>query len=78
MALIVLSYKGVGRRADRGHVVGSELKGVTLFKAMQVQGPGEHWEASSSQFSSVQSLSCVRLFTTPWTAAQQASLSTTN
>ena len=77
MALIVLSYKGVGRRADRGHVVGSELKGVTLFKAMQVQGPGEHWEASS-QFSSIQSLSCVRLFATPWTAAQQASLSTTN
>ena len=30
------------------------------------------------QFSSVQSLSCVRLFATPWTAAHQASLSTTN
>ena len=29
-------------------------------------------------FSSVQSLSCVRLFATPWTAAQQASLSITN
>ena len=29
-------------------------------------------------FSSVQSLSCVRLFTTPWTAARQASLSITN
>ena len=29
-------------------------------------------------FSSVQSLSCVRLFVTPWTAACQASLSTTN
>ena len=28
--------------------------------------------------SSVQSLSCVRLFATPWTAARQASLSTTN
>ena len=27
------------------------------------------------QFSSVQSLSCVRLFVTPWTAARQASLS---
>ena len=33
------------------------------------------WE---SQFSSVQSLSCVRLFATPWTAALQASLSITN
>jgi len=28
--------------------------------------------------SSVQSLSCVRLFATPWTAAHQASLSITN
>ena len=28
--------------------------------------------------SSVQSLSCVRLFATPWTAARQASLSITN
>ena len=32
----------------------------------------------SIQFSSVQSLSCVRLFVTPWTAARQASLSITN
>ena len=32
----------------------------------------------SVQFSSVQSLSCVRLFVTPWTAARQASLSITN
>ena len=31
-----------------------------------------------SQFSSVQSLSSVRLFVTPWTAAHQASLSITN
>ena len=33
---------------------------------------------SSVQFSSVQSLSCVQLFATPWTAACQASLSITN
>ena len=32
----------------------------------------------SVQFSSFQSLSHVRLFVTPWTAARQASLSTTN
>ena len=32
----------------------------------------------SVQFSSVQSLSCVRLSATPWTAARQASLSITN
>ena len=30
------------------------------------------------QFSSVQSLSCVRLFETPWTAAHQSALSITN
>ena len=30
------------------------------------------------QFSSVQSLSCVQLFATPWTAAYQATLSITN
>ena len=35
-------------------------------------------EFSSVQFSSVQSLSCVRLFVTPWNAACQASLSITN
>ena len=33
---------------------------------------------SMCQFSSVQSLSCVQLFVTPWTAAHQASLSVTN
>ena len=32
----------------------------------------------TAQFSSVQSLSCVRLFATPWIAAHQASLSITN
>mgnify|MGYP007134357685 CR=1 FL=1 len=37
------------------------------------QFPARDW----SQFSSVQSLSRVRLFATPWTAARQASLSTT-
>ena len=37
-----------------------------------------HPRAGSVQFSSVQSLSHVRLFETPWTAACQASLSITN
>ena len=32
----------------------------------------------ASLFSSVQSLSCVQLFETPWTATRQASLSITN
>ena len=36
------------------------------------------WVLQSSQFSSVQSLSCIWLFATPWTAAHQASLSINN
>ena len=36
------------------------------------------WSQSSVQFSSVQLLSCVRLFATPWIAACQASLFITN
>ena len=35
-------------------------------------------QSNSFQFNSVQSLSCVRLFATPWIAARQASLSITN
>ena len=38
----------------------------------------KHSELLDDQFSLVQSLSHVRLFTTPWTAACQASLSITN
>ena len=41
-----------------------------LYSVWQSPGP--------PQFSSVQSLSCVRLFATPWIAARQASLSITN
>ena len=38
----------------------------------------EHTQKVSTQISSVQLLSCVQLFATPWTAAHQASLSITN
>ena len=37
-----------------------------------------YWEAQRTWHSSVQSLSCVRLFATPWITARQASLSITN
>ena len=40
--------------------------------------PGSQNSWTQLQFSSIQSLSCVRLFATPWTAAPQASLSITN
>ena len=51
---------------------------------MNEQFSGFHWQDNSSsyqpsvQFSSVQSLSHIRLFATPWTAARQASLSINN
>ena len=38
----------------------------------------EPWSLAFPAFSSVQLLSCVQLFATPWTAAHQASLSNTN
>ena len=37
-----------------------------------------HWSSASVQFRSVQSLSHVWFYATPWTAARQASLSITN
>ena len=53
----------------------------TRDKGHEEGGSSAHHRASVhpfSQFSSVQSLSHVRLFAAPWTAARQASLSTTN
>ena len=43
-----------------------------------VQGPHRSYGPWTVQFSSVQSLSCVRVFATLWIAARQASLSITN
>ena len=40
--------------------------------------PALSYQVKSVQFISVQSLSCVQLFVTPWIAARQASLSVTN
>ena len=49
--------------------------------AMRIQSNAHTWAppkgTCSRQFSSVQPLTCVRLFATPWTAACQASLSIT-
>ena len=41
-------------------------------------GEREGLHCDSEQFTSVQSLICVQLFVSPWTAARQASLSITN
>ena len=46
-----------------------------LFKSCKTQSINSNWVG---RYSSVQSLSLVRLFATPWTAARQASLSITN
>ena len=48
------------------------------YWSFSISPPNEYSRLISFQFSSVQSLSCVRLFATPWTAARQASLSLTN
>ena len=66
----VLSVRSANRGALRSHFTQS------------LSFPSDHQPLSSGQadvaFSSVQSLSRVRLFATPWTAARQASLSVTN
>ena len=53
------------------------LKKEFMFHIFQSQNMGRQ-EKTTETFSSVQSLSCVRLFATPWTAARQASLSISN
>ena len=59
-------------------------KGIKVHKVTKAYAGEIHFSCiqstqfSSVQFSSIQSLSRVRLFTIPWTAARQASLSVTN
>ena len=48
----------------------------SLWKFYQTHSHNLHFSVTG--FSSVQSLSCVRLFTAPWTTAHQASLSIAN
>ena len=60
------------------------LSSVIYSKLLNIEPPGKplivvvNTNSKSVQFSSVQSLSHVQLFVTPWTAARQASLSITN
>ena len=82
-----------GKAGDAGSIPGSGRsleKGMTTplwYFCLRNPVDREAWEAtvhglqkkfSSVQFSSVQLLSHVRLFVTPWYAARQASLSITN
>ena len=61
-------------KTDPWRLLSFKMNRLTVFKVLS------HWRkhAQKYQFSSVQSLSCVRLFATPWTAAHQASLSIAN
>ena len=58
----------------------SRWPGIDSFKKFRegVEGDDAGGGQGRDQFSSVQSLSRVRLFATPWIAARQASLSITN
>ena len=51
---------------------------MELTGKAQIRNLPGFWGNSITQFSSIQSLSCVWLFVTPWIAAHQASLSITN
>ena len=66
------SIPGSGRYPKKGN--GNSLQYSCLRNPMD-RGA---WWATIHQFSSVQSLSQVRFFVTPWTAAHQATLSITN
>ena len=51
------------------------MKNTEWYKTVHLK---ETWKERKGMQSSVQSLSCLWLFATPWTAARQASLSITN
>ena len=51
------------------------LASLSIFLLLSIWVASRFWLSWSS---SVQSLSCVRLFVIPWTIARQASLSVTN
>ena len=55
-----------------------EITWVILFNLEYTRQNGKNSLVISVQFSSVQSLSCVWLFATPWTTAHHTSLSITN
>ena len=71
------------RLVEFGHFSPPQIWLIWQIFHLQVTSMGRHYLKglsifSSVQFSSVQSLSRVRLFATPWITAHQASLSITN
>ena len=67
-------YPAVGETGDRSKVQCCKEQYCIGTWNVRSMNPGKF---SSVQFSSVQSLSCVQLFATPWTEVHQASLSFT-
>ena len=57
-------------------LAGLVLSNLYIVETLRIDNISEY--CGGLQFSSVQSLSCVWLFATPWTAAHQVSLSITN
>ena len=81
MQPVFLLGKFLGFNKSLGGLSGSVLSLSHLPDCCAIRVPWIGWKGKNFvniQFSSVQSLSPVRLFTTPWIAAHQASLSITN
>ena len=85
MSSVLLPFESANSK-KRNQIFVLFLSWLWLLKkdwALELSIPGPAASRASSvlhgvQFSSVQSLSCLRLFATPWTAARQASLSIAN
>ena len=63
---------------DVSHLTGATLIEVSIDLQWNEKNEGNIDSFSQNQIYSVQSLSCVRIFGTPWTSARQASLSIPN
>ena len=76
----LISFQGILKSIFQHHSLKLSILWSSAFFMVQLSHPymttGK--TMALTQFSSVQWLSCVRLFVTPWTAACQASLSITN
>ena len=70
-------WTGRGGRADSCPPVGWGICNTKLCYRCTDRSAGQNLACNSSAIIIVQSLSCVQLFATPWTAACQASLSST-
>ena len=79
-SLVQIQSRLWGYGACQGYFVIDALIQSTFIQKEEEPKDGrhDHKKCSERPFSSVQSLSCVRIFVTPWTAAHQASLSITN